>query len=156
MSARSSWNGSLRVPRRLTEMPPHQLLADAVLIAHFGIVVFVVAGLAFVIVGNILSWRWVNGLWFRLAHLVAIAVVVGESWFGLTCPLTTLESWLRMQAGAAAYRRTFVEYWVQRVLFHEAPPWVFTSMYTLFGLLVVLAWRYFPPRLGKPRNGNGV
>ena len=135
---------------------PYQLLADAVLLAHFGVALFVVAGLVLVIVGNLLAWRWVNGLWFRLVHLAAIAVVVGESWIGLTCPLTTLESWLRMQGGAAPYRQTFVEYWVQRLLFYEAPPWVFASAYTLFGLLVVLAWWYFPPRLGKPRNGNGT
>lgn len=136
-------------------MPPYQLLADLVLLAHFGVVVFVVAGLALVIVGNLLAWRWVNGLWFRLAHLAAIAVVVAESWFGLTCPLTTLESWLRVRAGAAAYRQSFLEYWVQRLLFHEAPPWVFTGAYTLFGLLVVLAWWYFPPTRGNPRTGHG-
>ena len=39
----------------------------------------------------------------RLAHLAAIAVVVAESWLGLTCPLTTLESWLRARAGVAPY-----------------------------------------------------
>ncbi len=136
-------------------MLPYQLLADLVLLTHFGVVVFVVAGLVLVIVGNLLSWRWVNGLWFRLAHLAAIAVVVAESWFGLTCPLTTLESWLRVQAGTAPYRQSFVEYWVQRLLFHEAPPWVFTGAYTLFGLLVVLAWCYFPPTQGSSRNGHG-
>lgn len=135
-------------------MPPYQLLADLVLLAHFGVVVFVVAGLVLVIVGNLYSWRWVNGLSFRLAHLAAIAVVVAESWFGLTCPLTTLESWLRVRAGVTAYRQSFVEYWVQRLLFHEAPPWVFTGAYTLFGLLVVLAWWYFPPTGGNPRNGH--
>ena len=135
---------------------PYQLLADAVLLAHFGVALFVVAGLVLVIVGNLLAWRRVNGLWFRVAHLAAVVVVVGESWIGLTCPVTTLESWLRMQGGAAPYRQTFVEYWVQRLLFYEAPPWVFASAYTLFGLLVVLAWWYFPPRLGKPRNGNGT
>ena len=30
-------------------------------------------------------------LWFRLAHLTAIAVVVLQAWFGVICPLTTLE-----------------------------------------------------------------
>ena len=33
----------------------------------------------------------------------AIAVVVAQSWLGVDCPLTTLESWLRAQAGAAGF-----------------------------------------------------
>ncbi len=122
------------------------LLADMVLLAHFGLVVFVVGGLAVILVGNLLGWRWVNNLWFRLAHIAAIAVVVAESWLGITCPLTTLESWLRAQAGSSGYDASFIEHWVQRILFHEAPPWVFASAYTAFGLLVAAAWWYFPPR----------
>ena len=125
---------------------PYQGLADLVLALHFAVVVFVVAGLAVVIVGNLLGWPWVNAWWFRGAHLAAIAIVVAEAWLGFTCPLTTLESWLRAQAGAAGYSRSFVETWVQRVLFYEAPPWVFAAGYTVFGLLVVAAWWRFPPR----------
>lgn len=127
-------------------MLPYRLLADAVLLLHFGVVVFVVAGLAAIVFGNLRGWRWVNGLWFRLAHLAAIGVVVVQSMLGRLCPLTVLESWLREQAGGAAYDRSFVEHWVQRVLFHEAPFWVFTVAYSVFGLLVLAAWWRFPPR----------
>ena len=127
-------------------MLPYRLLADAVLLLHFGVVVFVVAGLAAIVVGNLRGWRWVNGLWFRLAHLAAIGVVVVQSMLGRLCLLTVLESWLREQAGGAAYDRSFVEHWVQRVLFHEAPFWVFTVAYSVFGLLVLAAWWRFPPR----------
>lgn len=127
-------------------MLPYRLLADAVLLLHFGVVVFVVAGLAAIVFGNLRGWRWVNGLWFRLAHLAAIGVVVVQSMLGRLCPLTVLESWLREQAGGAAYDRSFVEHWVQRVLFHEAPFWVFTVAYSAFGLLVLAAWWRFPPR----------
>lgn len=127
-------------------MLPYRLLADAVLLLHFGVVVFVVAGLAAIVFGNLRGWRWVNGLWFRLVHLAAIGVVIVQSWLGRLCPLTVLESWLREQAGGAAYDRSFVEHWVQRVLFHEAPFWVFTVAYSAFGLLVLAAWWRFPPR----------
>ena len=127
-------------------MLPYRLLADAVLLLHFGVVVFVVAGLAAIVFGNLRGWRWVNGLWFRLVHLAAIGVVIVQSWLGRLCPLTVLESWLREQAGGAAYDRSFVEHWVQRVLFHEAPFWVFTVAYSVFGLLVLAAWWRFPPR----------
>jgi hypothetical protein len=133
---------------------PYRWLADAVLIAHLGVVLFVVGGLLIVVAGNGLGWRWVNGWWFRLAHLVAIAIVVAQAWLGRLCPLTTLESWLRLRAGTSGYTKSFVEHWIQRLIFHEAPLWVFTLAYTLFGLLVLLAWWYFPPRRGGRRQGR--
>lgn len=135
---------------------PHALLADGVLVVHFGIVVFVIAGLVLVIIGNLAGWGWVNAWWFRGAHLAAIAIVVAEAWLGVPCPLTTLEAWLRAQAGETAATRGFVEHWVQRLLFYEAPAWVFTTAYTLFGLLVVAAWWKFPPGRRGPQPENST
>jgi hypothetical protein len=129
----------------------NRLLADAVLVLHFGVVVFVVGGLLLIVVGNLLRWPWVNDGWFRVAHLLAIGFVATQAWLGKICPLTTLESWLRAKAGLAAYRQSFIEHWVQRLLYYEAPAWVFALAYTAFGLLVLLAWWYFPPRF---RNFN--
>ena len=74
---------------------PYQLLADVVLSLHVAIVVFVIGGLFVIIVGNLRAWRRVNAVWFRRAHLAAIAVVVAGAWFGAACPLTKLEMWLR-------------------------------------------------------------
>jgi hypothetical protein len=134
----------------------YQLLADAVLLLHFGVVVFVIGGLVVVVVGNWRGWPWVHGLWFRLAHLAAITVVVAQSWFGRLCPLTTLESWLRVQAGSPTYAKSFIEHWVQRIIFYEVPIWVFTAAYTAFGILVVVSWWYFPPRRSKHTNVSGA
>jgi hypothetical protein len=63
----------------------------------------------------------------------------------VVCPLTTLESWLRVQGNVGGYETSFIEHWLTRVLFYEAPAWVFTAAYTLFGLAVVAAWWRFPP-----------
>jgi hypothetical protein len=134
--------------------PPYQLLADAVLLLHFAVVLFVVGGLLLVVAGNVVGWRWVNRWWFRLAHIGAIGYVVAQAWLGQVCPLTTLESWLRVQAGSAAYRKSFVEHWVGRLLFFEAPSWVFALVYTAFGLLVLLAWWRFPPT--RDRGGTSA
>jgi polyferredoxin len=131
---------------------PYQLLADVVLSLHVMIVAFVVGGLVVVVLGNLRRWQWVNVLWFRLAHLGAIAVVVVETWVGATCPLTTVEMSLREKAGAATYSASFIEYWLQRLLYYEAPPWVFVLGYSLFGALVLATWWYFPPKLQTPRR----
>lgn len=124
---------------------PYQLLADVVLVLHLAVVVFVVGGLVVIIAGNLRRWRWVNAFWFRLSHLAAIAIVVAEAWLGATCPLTRLEMWLRVRARASTYAGSFIEHWVHRVLFYEAPSWVFVLGYSLFGLLVIATWLYFPP-----------
>jgi hypothetical protein len=127
----------------------HQLLADAVLALHVATVAFVVGGLVLVIIGNLRGWRWVNTLWFRLAHLCTIGIVVAEAWLGIVCPLTTLEMWLRAQAGATPYSGNFIEHWLQALLFWQAPAWVFIVAYTAFGLAVAAAWWYFPPHFTR-------
>jgi hypothetical protein len=128
---------------------PYQLLADIVLATHLGVVLFVIGGLVAIVVGNLYRWRFVNSWWFRAAHLAAIAVVVAQAWLGIVCPLTTLESWLRVKVGGTAYETSFIEHWVPRFLFYDAPAWVFTAAYTVFGLAVVAAWWQFPPRRSR-------
>lgn len=130
----------------MPDSAPYLWLADAVLVLHFGVVLFVVGGLLLIVAGGLRRWPWVHHWWFRAAHLAAIGFVVLQAWLGQTCPLTTLESWLRRQAGASGYAQSFIGHWVQRLLYHDAPAWVFVLAYTAFGLLVIAAWWRFPPR----------
>ena len=125
---------------------PHAALADAVLALHVAVVLFVVGGLVLVVAGNLRGWPWVNRLWFRLLHLGAIGYVAAQAWLGVTCPLTTLEAWLRREAGQPAYSTSFIGHWLQRLLYYSAPDWVFTLAYTLFGLVVAAVWWRWPPR----------
>jgi hypothetical protein len=129
------------------------LLADLVLLLHAAIVLFVVAGLPLIVGGNLAGWRWVNHWWFRLAHLLAIAIVAAESWLGIACPLTTLEAWLRGQAGQDLQAQSFMGYWMQRLLYYHFPAWVFVCAYTVFGLLVAFAWWRFPPSSRRMPRG---
>ncbi len=124
---------------------PYRAFADAVLALHVGVVLFVVGGLALILFGNWRRWNWVNSCWLRLTHLGAIGVVVAESWLGIVCPLTTLEMWLRAKAGSGAYGGSFIEHWLQRLLYYDAPAWVFATAYSLFGLAVIATWWLFPP-----------
>lgn len=122
------------------------LLADILLVLHASFVVFVVSGLVLIIAGKAFSWAWVRNRWFRIIHLGCIGIVVVQSWFGIICPLTTLEMALRAKGGGAAYEGTFISHWLGEFLYYEAPAWVFVLVYTVFGMLVVFTWFRVPPR----------
>ena len=122
------------------------LAADALLFSHVMFVAFVVFGLALILIGKVMGWLWVRNLWFRLAHLAAIAVVVLQSWAGVICPLTTWEMALRERAGSATYPGSFVSHWLEVLLYYQAPAWVFAVCYTVFGALVVASWFWVRPR----------
>lgn len=132
------------------------LAADAILLLHVLFVGFVTVGLLLVICGGVRGWSWVRNPWFRLTHLLAIAVVVLQSWVGVICPLTTWEMALRSQAGSTTYAGSFVSYWLGRVLYYQAPPWVFVVAYSVFGLLVVACWLWVRPRPWRSLPQHGV
>jgi len=124
----------------------YQYLADAILFFHFSFVVFVIFALILTVIGGGLGWSWVRNWWFRLTHLVSISFVVIQSWLGFICPLTTLEMWLRELINEEQYVGSFIQYWLQRILYYQAPDWVFTSIYTVFGALVIVSWIRYPPK----------
>jgi hypothetical protein len=118
------------------------LLADALLAAHFLIAAFIVAGLVLVWVGAALGWQWTRNLWFRYLHLGAIAFVAAEALAGLACPLTVWEDTLR----GGARPESFIGRWVQRLLYYQAPEWVFTVAYVLWTAATLLTLWLVPPR----------
>ena len=126
-----------------------QLAADCVVLLHASYVVFVIAGQVAILIGWWCHWRWVHNVWFRGLHLAAIGTVVLESWVGITCPLTTLENWLRFHAGQRTYQGGFVGRIVHEWLFFDWDPWVFTMIYTLFGAFTVVTFLLVPIRWRK-------
>jgi Protein of Unknown function (DUF2784) len=118
-------------------------LADAVLVMHALIALFIVGGLAAIWVGSGLGWEWVRRRLFRLAHLFAIGLVSTLSLLGMACPLTALEDWLRNGSVGA---QGFIQRWVSRLLYFDVSAWVFTLAYVVFALVVLLTWRLVPPR----------
>ena len=123
------------------------LLADVILVIHFAFVAFVIVGLLAVWAGRFLRWAWVRNFWFRLAHVVAIGIVVGEAVGGVECPLTTWEAKLREQAGTTGvYEGTFLQHWVHRLMFFESSEATFTAIYLVFFALVVGSFWFVRPR----------
>lgn len=54
--------------------------------------------------------------------------------------------WLREQIGNEQYTGSFIQYWLQSILYYQAPDWAFTLIYSIFGLLVIVSWVRFPPQ----------
>jgi hypothetical protein len=81
--------------------------ADAVVLLHFGFVVFV-------LFGGLLVLRWPTVAW---AHLPAVLWGVAVEFGGWICPLTPLETDLRVRAGSGVYRGDFVAHYIFPLLY---------------------------------------
>jgi hypothetical protein len=134
--------------RTLAAFPPAAAatLADAILVVHVGIVAFVVLGALAIGMGGWRGWPWVRGLRWRLAHLLLMGFIALQAWLGALCPLTVWEQALRRHAGQTVYDESFIEHWLARLIFFDAPWWAFVFAYSAFAALVLLAWFKVPPR----------
>lgn len=88
----------------------YRVLADAVVVLHFGFVLFVV-------LGGLFALRWPRAAWI---HLPAAIWGAGIEFLGRICPLTPLEIRLRRLGGEAGYTGGFVEHYVIPVLYPQA------------------------------------
>lgn len=133
-------------------MPWPRILADLIVVIHAAFVMFVVLGLAAILAGMALRWEWVRNPAFRIAHLSAIGFVVAEALTGVACPLTVWEDRLRRMSGQAGYAGDFLGYWAHRLIFFDAPSWVFTLIYCLFGGAVLATFLFAPPHRRRRRE----
>jgi len=131
------------------------LLADAILLLHVGVVVFVVGLLPLVLVGGWRGWGWVRNRWLRSTHLGLMVLIALQAWLGRLCPLTIWEQALRRMAGQASYSESFITYWLGRLLYVDAPLWLLAWVYSGFALLVVGAWWWVRPVKSSPRGASG-
>lgn len=67
----------------------------------------------------------------------------------MICPLTVWEMELRKLSGVSGlerYEGSFIQHWLQSILYYQAPEWVFVAVHTLFGGLIVASWFIVRPR----------
>lgn len=93
-------------------------------------------------IGALAGWAWVRNRWFRYLHLAAIVFVAAEALLGAACPLTVWEDLLR----GGLRPESFVGRWVQRLLYYNAPEWLFTAAYCAWAAATLLTLRFVPPR----------
>ena len=120
--------------------------ADLVTLIHAAYVAVVVLGFVAILVGWAAGWDWVRNRYFRIVHVAMILLVCCEALVGTTCPLTVWENMLRVKGGESGYSRDFVGYWLDSLIFYQAPLWVFTTAYLTFGALVIVTFWLVPMR----------
>ena len=87
----------------------YRLLADLVVLVHFGFVLFV-------ILGGFLVARRRRLMPFHLAAAVWAALIEFSGWI---CPLTPLENWLRAKSESDGYDADFVAHYILPILYPE-------------------------------------
>ncbi len=85
----------------------YRIAADLVLVTHLAFVILVVAG-------AVLVCRYG---WFVWVHVPAATWGAFVELTGRICPLTTLENFLRINAGQAGYANSFVEHYIVPVIY---------------------------------------
>jgi hypothetical protein len=87
-----------------------RVLADAVMLLHFGFLVFVA-------LGGFLAWRWPRWIVPHVAAALWGGITVV---FTIECPLTYLENLFRHRAGEAGLPRSgFIDHYLEGVIYPE-------------------------------------
>jgi hypothetical protein len=128
-----------------------RVLAYAAVSAHF-------AFLAFGVLGGFLAWRWPRLIWFQVAGVAWLVLVVAAH---LLCPLTWIEDRAREHAGLPPEPGGFIENHVAGVFFpHGRQP----AAMVVAGLVVLISWAGFAllrrrrasDRARPPRQPAGI
>jgi len=119
-----------------------RILAYAAVAAHF-------AFLAFGVLGGFLAWRWPRLIWFQVAGVAWLVLVVAAH---LLCPLTWIEDRARGYAGLPPKPGGFINNHVAGVFFpHGHQP----AAMVVAGLVVLVSWVGFVMRRRRPGPWRG-
>lgn len=105
----------------------YALLADAIVLLHFGFLLFVV-------LGGLLVLRWRRVAWL---HLPAAAWGAFVELYQRTCPLTPLENRLREEAGLSTYGGGFIDHYIMPVIY---PPGLTPAWQAVLGITLVAGY----------------
>lgn len=126
-------------------------VAYSILGLHLAIIAFNVAGIVLIPIGAWRHWRWVRGFWWRLAHLVILAIVAIQALFGRACFLTI---WQTALEGGAGRPRPMIAGWLNRLIYWPLPLWFFAALYVVVWVYVLVLWWRVPPRLPWRNRGR--
>lgn len=110
----------------------YSIFLTAVIGIHFLWILFVITG-----------WIYcASSSFWRTVHFgsVIYAVLIETLYF--PCPLTYLENALRRAAGWAPYREPFINHYLEKIIYLDAPRWLLIFLVAaLFSVTVLRYWR---------------
>src|SRR5579871_5472740 len=118
----------------------YALAADVVLWFHVGIVLFNVFGLVVIPLGAWQGWPFVRIMWWRLLHIVLMAIVMLQAAMGHACFLTLWQAALNESSGEPAAAMPMIQRWVSAVIFWQMPIWVFALIYAAAFVYCLALW----------------
>lgn len=115
-------------------------VADLILIVHFTLILFVAGMCVSILLRSLTSWQWVYNYRLRTAHFLCMVVIGLQILSGGICGLTYAEGYLRVLGGQQLYSRTFIQHWLEQLVFIDAPVAVLGVVYVVVALYVTCAW----------------
>ncbi len=101
------------------------ILADLLVMIHFGFILFVVFG-------GLLVYRYKKVIYF---HIPALIWGVLIEFYGWICPLTVMENKLRSHYGYGAYSSGFIEHYIIPVIY---PVELTTAIQIILSIALIL------------------
>ncbi|MBW3560453.1 MAG: DUF2784 domain-containing protein [Proteobacteria bacterium] len=116
-------------------------MAELVLALHLVVIAFNIFGLVAIPLGAWAGWSFVRVRWWRVVHLLSLAVVALQALLGRACFLTL---WQEELQGAPSETPLIMER-VNSVIYWPLPIWAFTFAYVLVLAYVLALYRWVPP-----------
>lgn len=126
------------------------MAATFVLALHLAVIVFNVAGCLLIPLGAWRGWQWVREFWWRLAHLLSLAVVAAQALSGRACFLTIWQG----DISGTSHVQPLIASWIDRVIYWSLPLWVFAVAYAVVFVYVIVLWIVVRPRAPWRSRGS--
>ncbi len=119
----------------------YKILADAIVIIHFGWILFMLLGFVLTLRSFFRKDFWDRWL-FRTIHLFGIMYVSSLAIMRRDCPLTLLENALRAKYDpSVAYPGSFMVYYVEKFVYPDVNLWLIlipTAFIAIFSIIIYI------------------
>jgi hypothetical protein len=122
--------------------------ALSILVLHFAIIAFNIAGCVLIPVGAWQHWRWVREFWWRLVHVLSLAAVAAQALAGRACFLTIWQA----DVSGTPHAQPLVAGWINRLIYLPLPLWMFAVAYVVVCVYVIALWILVRPRWPRRRG----